>query len=43
MEDEIGYCPAEEMDHDFEGDPDHLRDDRDERRRLDSEEPTDDQ
>lgn len=31
MEDELGYCPAEEA----ELDPDRLREDRDERRRMD--------
>ncbi len=34
MEDEVGYCPAEEMDHDFYMDPDRLREDRDERKRI---------
>lgn len=28
MEDEIGYCPADEMGHSFELDPDRLREDR---------------
>lgn len=30
LEDEIGYCPAEEMDHDFEGDTERDKGGKDE-------------